>query len=132
MKLSPKKIVLNKHGSTLLGYLTATDGKEIPFPVKRAFWTYFTPQNVVRGGHAHKTTWLLLIALTGKITVTTETLSGRKKTFILDKPNVGLLIPPLIWHIQRHSHTAIQLALASQDYKEKDYIRDYKKFKKNK
>ena len=127
---SPQKIVLNKHGNSLIGYLTAPTVREIPFRVRRVFWTYFTPERITRGRHAHKKTSIVLFALTGKVTVTTETLNGTKKTFILDKPNVGLFIPPLVWHVQRYSHTAIQLALASRPYNEKEYIRDYKTFKR--
>lgn len=125
---SPKKIVLNKHGAPSIGYLTATTTLEIPFRVRRVFWTYFTPERITRGRHAHKKTTIVIFALTGKISIVTETLSGVKKTFILDKPNVGLLIPPMVWHVQRYSHTAIQLAVASDLYSEKEYIRDYKKF----
>lgn len=126
--IRPRKIIFNKHGSSVLGYLTAADNRDMPFPIKRVFWTYFTPERVTRGRHAHKKTTIILFALTGKIIVTTETPRGHKQTFVLDKPNVGLLIPPMIWHIQRYSHTAIQLALASHPFDEKEYIRDYKKF----
>lgn len=126
---SPKKITLNKHGAPVIGYLTAPTSGEIPFPVRRIFWTYFTPERITRGRHAHKKTSIVLFALTGKVIVTTETLNGTKRTFVLDKPNVGLLIPPMVWHTQRCSHTAIQLALASHPYNEKEYIRDYKIFK---
>ena len=131
MNREPKKILFNKHGSSGEGYLTATTIREVPFPIRRVFWTYFTPQSVIRGRHAHKKTAVIIIALTGKIVVTTESLAGRKQTFVLDKPNVGLLIPPMIWHTQRYSHTAIQLSLASRPFEEKEYIRDYKKFKLN-
>jgi hypothetical protein len=126
---SPRKIIVNKHGAPVIGYLTAPTKREIPFPIRRIFWTYFTPERITRGRHAHKKTSIVLFALTGKIIVTTETREGVKKTFVLDKPNVGLLIPPMVWHIQRYSHTAIQLALASHPYNEKEYIRDYKIFK---
>lgn len=125
----PEKIVLNKHGSSTIGYLTALSSGEIPFTIRRVFWTYFTPQSVIRGRHAHKKTAVVIIAVTGKIVVTTETKRGVKQTFVLDKPNVGLLVPPMIWHTQRYSHTAIQLVLASRPFNEKEYIRDYKLFK---
>ena len=129
MNAQPKKIHLNKHGTPVIGYLTAPTAREIPFHTARVFWTYFTPERITRGRHAHTRTSIVLFALTGKIIVTTETTSGIKKTFILDKPNVGLLIPPMVWHTQRYSHTAIQLALASHPYREREYIRDYKIFK---
>ena len=121
--------MFNKHGAPVIGYLTAPAPNEIPFRIRRVFWTYFTPERITRGRHAHKKTSIVLIAATGKITVATETREGVKKTFILDKPNVGLLIPPMVWHTQRYSHTAIQLAIASHPYDEKEYIRDYKTFK---
>lgn len=127
---SPKKITFDKHGAPVTGYLTPADTKHMPFPMKRVFWTYFTPERIIRGKHAHKQTAIILFALTGKIIVTTETVRGVKQTFVLDKPNVGLLIPPMVWHTQRHSHTAIQLALASRPFNEKEYIRDYKTYKK--
>lgn len=129
-RLTLQKITLNKHGAPIIGYLSASDPKKIPFPVKHVFWTYFTPERVIRGRHAHKKTAIILIALTGKIIVTTETQSGKKKTFVLDKPNVGLLVPPMVWHTQRYSHIAVQLVLASQPYNEKEYIRNYEEFKK--
>ncbi len=127
---APKKIIFNKHGSSDIGFLTALEQEDLHFSVHRVFWTYFTPQSVVRGRHAHKKTTVIIVAVTGKIIVTTETLDGKKRTFVLDKPNVGLLVPPLIWHTQRYSHTAIQLVLASRPFNEKEYIRDYKIFKK--
>jgi dTDP-4-dehydrorhamnose 3,5-epimerase-like enzyme len=124
-----RKIILNKHGAPVIGYLTAPTASEIPFPIRRVFWTYFTPERITRGRHAHKKTTIVLFAVTGKITVYTETREGVKKTFVLDKPNVGLLIPPMVWHIQRYSHTAIQVALASLPFDDKEYIRDYNVFK---
>lgn len=129
MYKSPRKFVLSKHGSSAIGYLTVSERKDIPFLIKRVFWTYFTPQNVIRGRHAHKKTAIVLFALTGKIVVTTETTRGVKKTFVLDRPNVGLYIPPMIWHTQRYSHTAIQLVLASHPYSENEYIRRYNDYK---
>ncbi len=128
MNGEPKKILFNKHGSSREGYLTASTIREIPFPIRRVFWTYFTPQSVIRGRHAHKKTTIVLIALSGKIIVTTETPKGQKKTFVLDKPNEGLIIPPLVWHTQRYSHTATQLAIASHPYDPKEYIRLYETY----
>jgi hypothetical protein len=127
---SPKKITLGRHGTPVEGYLTAAGAENIPFSMKRVFWTYFTPERIIRGKHAHKHTTVIIFALTGKIIVTTETVRGVKQTFVLDKPNVGLLIPPKVWHTQRYSHTAIQLVLASRPFDEKEYIRDYKKFQR--
>ena len=51
----PTIIEFPKIGSSELGYITIAEAqKNIPFDIKRVYWTYFTPQDVVRGGHAHK------------------------------------------------------------------------------
>jgi dTDP-4-dehydrorhamnose 3,5-epimerase-like enzyme len=126
----PKKIIIKTHGASSSGYLAATGHSDIPFVPKNIFWTYYTPQSIIRGRHAHKKTTIILFALAGKIIVTTETLLGIKKTFVLDKPNVGLVIPPMVWHTQRYSHTAVQLALSSHTFESKEYIRSYIDFKK--
>jgi len=127
----PKKITLKKFGTPDIGYLTPSTAPEIPFGVRRIFWIYATPGGVIRGRHTHKKTALMLFALAGTVTVKTETVDGTKKTFILDKPNVGLLIPPMVWHTEHCSHTSIQLALGSLPFDEKEFIRDYKTFKKS-
>jgi len=126
---SPRKITLHKYGAPVIGYLTAPTVHALPFRVRHVFWTYFTPERVTRGRHAHKRTWIAIFALTGKITVHTEMPDGTKKSFTLDKPNIGLLVPPMVWHVQRYSHTAIQIALASLPYDEREYIRDYNVYK---
>jgi hypothetical protein len=66
-----------------------------------------------------------MIAVTGRITVTTELADGAIRIFCLEDPCVGLYIPPCAWHTMQYSHPAVQLVLASQPYAETDYIRDY-------
>jgi hypothetical protein len=49
--------------------------------------------------------------------------------FILDKPQIGLYLPPLTWGIQyRYSQDAVLLVFASDYYDADDYIRDYTDF----
>ncbi len=126
----PYLIEFNKIGSPDIGYITVAENYSVPFEVKRIFWTYFTPESIVRGRHAHYKTEQILIAVTGRILVTTELASGEILTFPLEKPNVGVYIPPNAWHTMQYSHTAIQVVLASQNYDANDYIRDYNQFKK--
>ena len=101
----------------------------VPFEVKRIFWTYYTPESIVRGRHAHHTTEQVLIAAAGRIIVTTELADGTIQTFRLEDPHVGLYVPPHAWHTMQYSHSAVQLVLASVAYLEADYIRDYDKFR---
>lgn len=126
----PYLIEFPKLGASDIGYISVAENSAlVPFDTKRVFWTYFTPESIVRGRHAHYQTEQVLIAVTGRIIVTTESAAGEVRTYVLDNPNIGLYIPPNNWHTMQYSHTAIQLVLASQPYNELDYIRDYKIFR---
>ncbi|MEI8278352.1 MAG: FdtA/QdtA family cupin domain-containing protein [Bacteroidota bacterium] len=121
--------MLPRLGESSIGYISVAQHDKIPFNQVRVFWTYYTPESVVRGRHAHYVTEQILVAVTGRIIVTTEAGNGEINTFILDEPNKGLYIPPNVWHTMQYSHTSVQLALASTLFNEADYIRDYSKFK---
>jgi hypothetical protein len=55
--------------------------------------------------------------------------SNFKQEVVLDKPNLALHIPPLVWAIQyKFSSDAVLLVLASENYDSSDYIRDYEEF----
>ena len=117
-------------GSSDLGYLNISEvGKNIPFEVKRVFWTHSLPNGIIRGFHAHKNTKQILIAIKGKIKVTTEMPDGTISTFNLEESNVGVYLPPNVWHTMEYNDDAIQLVFCSELYSEIDYIRDYNDFK---
>ncbi|MEC5394201.1 sugar 3,4-ketoisomerase [Riemerella anatipestifer] len=127
--IKPHIINFNKIGSSQLGYITIVEGqKNVPFEVKRVYWTYHTPQDVVRGGHAHKALEQIIFAVSGAITFNTEDKEGNKETFVLDHPSKGLYIPKLIWRDIHFTHNAVLLCLASEYYTEDDYFRDYREF----
>lgn len=129
--LTPKIISFPCIGSLELGYLSiAENQKDIPFEIKRVFWAYYTPNSVIRGKHAHHETEMILIAVTGKIEVTTEMHNKKPEVFVLENPNEGLYLPKLCWHTMKYSHNSVQLVLASSFYNESDYIRDYNEFLK--
>ena len=125
----PHLINFNKIGSPNLGYISVGENHEnIPFEIKRVYWTYYTPQDVTRGGHAHYDLEQVIVAVSGTITFNTEDLQGNKVEFILDSPDKGLFIPKLIWRDIKFSHNAVLLCMASEKYIASDYIRDYKTF----
>lgn len=127
----PKLIEFPKIGDPKLGYISiAEHGVNIDFNIKRVYWTYYTPNDVIRGGHAHRELEQLIFALSGNIEFNTEDLYGNKQKFILNRPNLGLYLPKLIWRDIVFSHNAVLLCLASEIYKEEDYFRDYEDFKK--
>lgn len=127
----PQIIELDKIGNPNLGYITvAENSKKIPFEIKRVYWTYYTPNEIKRGGHAHKKLNQVIFAVAGTIIFTTENLNGNRETFTLDAPHKGLYIPEKIWRDIQFSHNAVLLCIASETFQEDDYIRDYKEFKK--
>ena len=127
---TPEIITFKRNGDSSLGYTSiAEENNQIPFEIKRIFWTYYTPEDVIRGKHAHYETEMVLIAAAGSITVKTELIDGSIQEFILDKPDKGLFIPKMCWHTMQYSHNAVQIVIASSLYDEKDYIRSYDNFK---
>ena len=131
MHKKPHLIHFPKIGSSSIGYISVAEVQDlIPFDVKRIFWTYYTPESIVRGRHAHHHTEMILIAVCGRIIVNTELVSGEIETFILDRPDQGVYLPPYTWHTMQYSHIAVQMVLASTMYDEQDYIREFDDFKR--
>lgn len=125
----PHLVEFSKIGSPELGYISVGENSRLPFAVQRVYWTYFTPDSVIRGHHAHHRLEQLIFATSGRIEFTLEGLDGKLETFILDSPNLGLYIPRLYWRTIKFSHNAVLLCLASMEYSAEDYIRDYTEFK---
>jgi len=127
----PFLIQFPKLGDPGVGYISVMEAQPalVPFAVQRVFWTYYTPESIVRGRHAHHATQQVLLAVAGRIVVTVEQAGGVIQTFRLESPHEGLYIPPRTWHTMQYSHTAVQLVLASQPYDEADYVRDYQQFR---
>jgi hypothetical protein len=129
-KDKPHIIRFGKIGEPGIGYISVGEtAGTIPFEIKRVFWTYFTPEEVVRGRHAHHNTEMILIAVSGRIVVNTEMQDGSMDVFTLDRPDTGLYIPLKCWHTMQYSHNSVQMVLASSNYNESDYVRSYKEFK---
>lgn len=127
----PYIINFSSFGESSWGHISvAEQNKDIPFEIKRVFWTYFTPESIVRGRHAHIDTQQVLVAAAGRIIVTTEAGDGTLHNFVLERPDYGVYIPPNVWHTMQYSHSAVQLVMASELYNVSDYIRDYLEFKK--
>ncbi|WP_426064326.1 sugar 3,4-ketoisomerase [Flavobacterium sp. DSP2-3-1] len=104
----------------------------LPFEFKRVYYLFDVPSSAYRGGHSHILQQELLIALSGSFEVVLQD-GDVKKSFVLNKPNVGLLIPTGIWReLQNFSSGAVCLVLASDIFEEADYIRDFDTFLESK
>jgi hypothetical protein len=101
----------------------------IPFTPKRIFFVYNVESlNVTRGSHAHKKCEQLLVASSGSIKVDYENKLS-KGSIILDSPRMGLFIPKMTWSVQYgYTFGSTLTVLASEEYDESDYIRDYEEF----
>ena len=111
------------------GNLSVIEGNTIPFVSKRVYYLYDVPSGGERGGHAHKEQLELLIAVSGSFDVVLND-GSIEKIITLNKPNIGLLIPIGIWReLENFSSGSVCLVLASDEFDEEDYIRDYDIFK---
>lgn len=111
------------------GNITPIHGNvNIPFSIRRVFYTYDIPGGEARGAHAHKECHQFLIAASGSYEVVLDD-GVNKRTVLLNRPFYGLHIPPGIWASEQgFSSGAICLVLASERYDADDYIRDYQEF----
>ena len=112
-----------------LNYNTRLVNKiDIPFEVKRIYYLYDIKNKSIRGEHAHKDLYQVIIGLNEGLKIKIDD-GQNMKTYNLDNPNQGLLIVPGIWRsLTDFSSESICLVLASELYSEDDYIRNYKEF----
>ena len=126
-------------GSKLIPIQTVSDNRGVlsviefsalkVFPVKRLFFINSVPEQCVRGEHAHKECFQFLIVLSGQVSVFIDD-GIHQKYLVLDSSAVGLLIPPMTWATQfDFSPGSVLAVMASHDYDEDDYIRDYSDFR---
>jgi len=123
-----KLITIDQIGDRRGHISVVENNKEVPFEVKRIYYLYDVPSGEERGGHAHKDLEQLIIAVSGSFDVIVGD-GETEKTFSLNRPNKGLYFTSGLWRkINNFSSGAICLVLASHEYDEKDYIRNYNEF----
>lgn len=113
------------------GNLTVVENdSNFPFNVKRVFYLFDIIGGESRGAHAHKDCHQFLIAASGSFEVSLDDGHYKRQVF-LNRPNMGLHIPPGVWASEMNfSSGSICLVLASHEYDEADYIREYGEFLK--
>ncbi|MGB3368372.1 MAG: FdtA/QdtA family cupin domain-containing protein [Acidaminobacteraceae bacterium] len=106
------------------GYLIALEeNKQIPFDIKRVYYTHRVPCDSKRGFHAHHNLEQVLVCLSGKVIM--KCFDGSDEIeYSLDSPNKGVYIGPMVWHeMYGYTEETVLMAVASDLYKEVDYIR---------
>lgn len=102
--------------------------KDIPFEPKRYFVVFNVPSEKTRGEHAHYKCQQFLICVKGSCAVVVDDGDNRCE-LLLDSPEKGIYLPPLVWGIQyKYSADAVLLVFASEPYDAADYIRNYSEF----
>jgi dTDP-4-dehydrorhamnose 3,5-epimerase-like enzyme len=97
---------------------------ELPFIPVRTFIVSQGPAGIERGGHAHRRSHQVLIAVSGRVHVEWDDALGTQE-IVLISPIEGLHIPPLVWARQIYLDTGSTLVvLASHTYDGEDYIDD--------
>ena len=125
-----KEIKIKKHTDGRGILIPIEYPKQIDFPIKRIYYIYDVNSNVERGFHSHKALNQLLIAVNGRVKIRVKT-PFEEQIILLDDPSKGLYIGPMIWReMFDFEDNAVLLVLASQEYDEQDYIREYEEYKK--
>lgn len=123
------KFNLNTKGTKDTGFLVPLElGTNIPFEVKRIFYTYNIPFESNRGAHAYHNTEQVLICVSGSLKVKCFDVIN-ENIYELNSQEQALYIAPKVWRTTfEHSSDAVLLVLSSLEYDENDYIREYDKF----
>ncbi|MFZ4647377.1 MAG: WxcM-like domain-containing protein [Gemmataceae bacterium] len=118
-----------KQVSDLRGDLSVGEfSQDIPFVPARYFLVYGVPTSKIRGEHAHKVCHQFMICVRGSLAVIADD-GTTSQEFNLDRPNMGLYMPPCIWGVQyKYSPDAVLLVFASHAYDASDYLRKYEEF----
>ena len=100
----------------------------VPFEIARVF-VVRAPEGAIRGQHAHKVCSQFLTCPSGLVEVICDD-GENMATYMLEHPNMGLLIPAGIWAQQTYVlPNTILTVLCDRLYEASDYIRDYEDFK---
>lgn len=125
------KIIFFKEMGDERGNLVVIEGnQDIPFCIKRVFYMYGSDPDIVRGQHANRRSSFILINVSGtsKVRIT----NGIEELVItLDKPRMGVYIPPMYWKdMYDFSADSVLLVLSDEHYDGNEYIRDYSEYLK--
>jgi hypothetical protein len=129
MAISECKIVNLPKIADPRGNLTFIESqRHIPFDIRRVYYLYDVPGGSERGGHAHKELRQLIIAMSGSFDVILD--DGRQKQrFHLNRSYYGLYVCEMVWReLDNFSSGSVCMVLASNDYDESDYYRDYQAY----
>lgn len=109
------------------GHMVVVEGlQHVPFEIKRIFYSYGAERNAVRGKHSNRKSEFVMVCVAGSCKILVKDGKGNEEEYCLDKPNVGLYLPKLVWkEMYDFSEDCVLLVLSSEHYDSEEYIRDY-------
>ncbi len=94
----------------------------IPIKISRVVWIYDVPGGEGRHGHCFHTDNRFVVPISGSFEVELE----ENRSIILNRSNVGLLIPAGVWHrLKNFSTNSVALILCSGIDDTEDYTHDH-------
>jgi hypothetical protein len=129
MEIDPCRLIELPKIKDNRGNLAFLEGNEhIPFEIKRIFYIFDIPTGQDRGAHAHYDLHQFILCLSGGLDVDLDD-GTRRHTVRLNRPWVGLHIPPMVWASEGNfDPNTVYLVMASDIYRPDSYIRDYARF----
>jgi len=107
------------------GHLSFAEIRQsLPFAAARYFLVFGVPSREIRGEHAHRTLEQFLVCVHGSCSVRLFD-GARSEEVLLDRPDLGVYVPRMMWTTEyKYSADAVLLVLASDVYRDEDYIRN--------
>lgn len=101
----------------------------LPFKIRRVYWIYDVPGGEVRGGHAFRETEEFVIGLSGSFDLILHD-GQREYRYLLNRSYYGIYVPKMVWRmLENFSTNSLALIIASTEYSDDDYIRDFTEFR---
>ena len=123
-----KIIYFDEKGDDRGNLVVIEGGQDIPFEIRRVFYMYGSDRDIVRGQHANRKSAFVLVNVSGssKVKIT----DGLEEVIVeLDKPRMGVYIPPMYWKdMYDFSADSVLLVLSNEHYDGSEYIRDYDEY----
>lgn len=110
-----------------LSFLQSPD--QIPFPIRQVYWINDIPSGAERKGKANRQATELIIALSGSFDVLLVS-EGNEQTFSLNRPDIGLLVPAMVWQqMLNFSTNSVAFVITDQEPEHEGIISAFSDFK---
>jgi dTDP-4-dehydrorhamnose 3,5-epimerase-like enzyme len=104
------------------------EGAQMPFAARRIYYLYDVGIGQERGFHAHLKLEQVFFAIGGSVRLILDDAKTRE-VHVLDQPNRGVYVPRMVWReLEAFSPGVTCIVLASDLFREGDYIRNYDEF----